>query len=117
MLQWIRIIVMSGACLAGMAQAQDSAPLPQESRQSELLHLLRQDCGACHGMTMQGGLGTPLTADALRDKPAESLVFTILNGRPGTAMPPWKPFMSEQEAQWLVHLMQSGKLPPQEHQP
>lgn len=60
-------------------------------------------------MTLRGGLGTPLTASVLHDKPAESLVSTILHGRPGTAMPPWHPFMSEPEAQWLVRLLQQGK--------
>ena len=111
MLQLIRIIVMCGACLASMAQAQESAPVPSEARQRELLHLLKQDCGACHGMTMQGGLGTPLTAEALRDKPVDSLVATIMGGRPGTAMPPWKPFMNEQEARWMVELLQAGMHP------
>lgn len=84
---------------------------PAAGRQAELLHLLRQDCGACHGMTLQGGLGTPLTASALRDKPAESLVATILQGRAGTAMPPWKSFITEAEAQWMVHLLQNGAVP------
>lgn len=110
-MQLIRILVMGGACLASLAQAQETTPVPSEARQRELLHLLKQDCGACHGMTLQGGLGTPLTAEALRDKPVDSLVATILGGRPGTAMPPWKPFMSEQEARWLVELLQAGQRP------
>jgi len=29
-------------------------------RQTELLYLLKQDCGSCHGMTLQGGLGSSL---------------------------------------------------------
>jgi cytochrome c55X len=111
MMQLIRILVMGGACLASLAQAQEITPVPSEARQRELLHLLKQDCGACHGMTLQGGLGTPLTAEALRDKPVDSLAATILGGRPGTAMPPWKPFMSEQEARWLVELLQAGQRP------
>ena len=94
---------------AGMATAAD-APLPQ--RQQVLLHLLKQDCGSCHGMSLKGGLGSPLTAASLADKPDESLVATILYGRPGTAMPPWKPFMTEQEAQWLVEILKNAQTNP-----
>lgn len=72
-------------------------------RQRELVRLVRQDCGSCHGMTLQGGLGPALTPAALHDKPAESLVATIVGGRPGTPMPPWRQFVSEREAGWIVH--------------
>ena len=30
-----------------------------------LEHMLMQDCGSCHGLTMKGGLGRPLTREAL----------------------------------------------------
>ena len=78
---------------------------PDAARAGEILHLLKQDCGSCHGMRLTGGLGPPLTAAALRTKPAESLVATIMSGRPGTAMPPWRRFLTEAEAEWLVARM------------
>ena len=53
-------------------------------------------------MTMKGGLGPALTPEALAGKPDEYLVTVILDGRAGTPMPPWKPFLSADEAQWLV---------------
>ncbi len=81
---------------------------PDAARQRELLALLKQDCGSCHGMRLTGGLGPALTPAALKTKPAESLVATIVSGRPGTAMPPWRRFVSEVEAQWLVARMVSG---------
>jgi len=59
-------------------------------------------------MRLTGGLGPALTAEALRAKPADSLAATIVSGRPGTAMPPWRRFLSEAEAQWLVARMVSG---------
>jgi cytochrome c55X len=86
-----------------------SGSAPDPSRQRELVRLLRQDCGSCHGMRLTGGLGPPLTREALRDKPAESLVATIVAGRAGTAMPPWRPFLSEAEAAWLVARLQEGE--------
>ena len=81
---------------------------PDAARQRELLVLLKQDCGSCHGMRLTGGLGPALTPEALRTKPAESLAATIYFGRTGTAMPPWRPFLSEAEARWLVARMIDG---------
>ena len=98
-------------CAAGTLGAADAlAGEPGQPRQSELTHLVRQDCGSCHGMTLKGGLGPALTRDALRDKPAESLVVTVLYGRPGTAMPPWRTFVTESEAAWIVKQLQEGTL-------
>ena len=73
-----------------------------------LVRLVRQDCGSCHGLTLKGGLGSPLLPSTLADKPAESLVAAILHGRPGTAMPPWRGLLTEQEAQWIVERLQAG---------
>ena len=86
--------------------AADAAP--PAARQRELVRLLRQDCGSCHGMRLTGGLGPALTPDALRGKPSDSLTATIVAGRPGTAMPPWGPFLSEAEAAWLVGRLREG---------
>jgi cytochrome c55X len=77
-------------------------------RQSELVRMVRQDCGSCHGMRLTGGLGVPLTAAALRDKPEESLIATVIHGRPGTAMPPWQALLSAAEARWIVDRLLAG---------
>ncbi len=81
--------------------------LPDAERK-ELIRLVRQDCGSCHGMTLQGGLGTPLTREALADRSVETLAATILYGRPGSAMPPWKTLLSEQQANWIAEQLLSG---------
>jgi mono/diheme cytochrome c family protein len=65
-------------------------------------------CGSCHGMTLRGGLGPALLPDALAKQPAEALVATILDGRPGTAMPGWSRFMSVAEAEWIAARLQTG---------
>ena len=85
----------------------DTSHLSQE-RQHELIRLVRQDCGSCHGMKLTGGLGPALTPQALQDKPAAALISTILQGRPGTPMPPWNTFLSEPEAGWIVDSLQKG---------
>lgn len=85
-----------------------AAAEPSLARQRELIHLVRQDCGSCHGMTLQGGLGPALLPSALADKPAQSLVATILGGRAGTPMPPWHGFLAEDDAKWIVDRLISG---------
>ncbi|RLJ62759.1 c-type cytochrome [Sulfurisoma sediminicola] len=91
-----------------MIAATADAAEPDSARQRELVRLVRQDCGSCHGMTLKGGLGLPLTAEALRDKPFDGLVATVVYGRPGTAMPPWKTMISENEAEWIVRQLMQG---------
>ena len=78
-------------------------------RQQELRNLLIQDCGSCHGLKMKGGLGPALLPSALRNKPAEMIKATILDGRPGTAMPAWRNLISPTEAQWLASLLLQGE--------
>ncbi len=78
------------------------------ARQTELVTLVRQDCGSCHGLTLKGGLGPALLPEALKDKPADYLKSIILHGRPDTAMPPWQRFLSEAEAEWIVSNLQKG---------
>lgn len=78
------------------------------SREKELVRLVREECGSCHGLSLKGGLGPSLLPEALEGKPDEFLMLTILQGRLGTPMPPWAPFMSEAEAAWIVHRLQSG---------
>jgi len=75
---------------------------------AETIRLVRQDCGSCHGMTLQGGLGTPLTKEALAGQSAEALAVIILHGKHGTAMPPWKSLVSEQQARWIAERLLEG---------
>ena len=81
---------------------------PSQARQREIIELLREDCGSCHGMTLKGGLGPPLTPQALANKSTDMLRATIMNGRAGTPMAPWRPFLSGAEAQWLTRRLKMG---------
>ncbi len=102
----MRIIVLALALLWSLfaAAAQDIAP----ARQAELRHLLKHDCGSCHGLTLRGGLGSALTAEALADRPAAALRQSILDGLPGTPMAPWRELLSEAEVDWLVQQLKRG---------
>jgi len=79
-----------------------------ESRRGELLYMLRHDCGSCHGMTLKGGLGTSLLPDILKQRTDEHLLGVILDGVPGTPMPPWRPLLAEEEVRWLVQVLREG---------
>jgi cytochrome c55X len=85
-----------------------AADAPSPERQRELTRLVRQECGFCHGLRLTGGLGSPLTAAAMRERPAETMVAVILHGIPGTAMPGWQPFLTEADAGWIVTKLQEG---------
>src|SRR5512132_240324 len=87
------------------AAAQGSVPA---ARQLELVRMVRQDCGSCHGMRLTGGLGPALTPGALADKPLPGLAATIFHGRPGTPMPGWHALLSEADAQWIAEQLVSG---------
>lgn len=88
------------------AQGEHTAPAPE--RQRELVRMVRQDCGSCHGMQLTGGLGPALTPPALATKPVEGLAATIFHGRTGTPMPGWRPMLSEAEALWIAQRLQLG---------
>jgi cytochrome c55X len=94
------------AFVAASAAAAADGPAP--ARRAELLHLVRQDCGSCHGLTLKGGLGPSLEPAALAAKDAEQMSFVILHGRRGTPMPPWSAHLSETEARWIVEQLRKG---------
>lgn len=77
-------------------------------RQQQLRNLLIQDCGSCHGLKMRGGLGPALVPDMLQGKSADYLSHVILDGRPGTAMPPWRQLLSPAEARWMADQLLQG---------
>lgn len=81
-----------------------AADIPAE-RAAALEHMVIQDCGSCHGLTRKGGLGSPLTAEALSHAEPEGLALIILDGVPGTAMPPWRPLLTEDEAIWIARYL------------
>lgn len=94
--------------LAGPGMAFVGVDEPAVYRQRELIRMVRQDCGSCHGMRLTGGLGPALTPQALSDKPVDSLVSTVYAGRPGTPMPPWAALLTETEAHWIVNRLVAG---------
>ena len=85
-----------------------AAAQPSPARRAELVELIRHDCGACHGLTLKGGLGPSLEPAALAEKDAEQLSLVILHGRRGTPMPPWRGHLIDSEAQWIAEALKQG---------
>ena len=78
------------------------------ARGVELENMLVQDCGSCHGLKFRGGLGPALRPENLQGKPRDFLITTILEGRAGTAMPPWNRLLTEEEAAWIADRLLGG---------
>jgi len=97
--------LLAWVALCGMASAA-GAPDPVA-----LQNLVHQDCGSCHGMTLKGGLGPDLRAKTLAHYDPQVLSGVILDGIDGTAMPPWRPLISEAEAQWIADYLLKGDTP------
>ncbi|MFI3185283.1 MAG: cytochrome c [Methylococcaceae bacterium] len=94
--KWLFLLFVTSIAFAGE---------PSPDRKSTLRNLLKQDCGACHGLTLKGGMGPALLPEVLAGKSDELLISTILEGRQGTAMPPWRPFINHDEAAWLLGIL------------
>jgi cytochrome c55X len=86
--------------ISGAAAAQDQRP-----DTSALMRLVHQDCGSCHGLTLKGGLGPDIRAERLPHYTPETLKSVILDGIPGTPMPPWRPLLTEEEAEWIARYL------------
>ncbi|CAA7615714.1 Cytochrome c, mono-and diheme variants (fragment) [Candidatus Terasakiella magnetica] len=98
-MRWAVGIAAVGVILGGApVQADDLST----QRRGQLREIVEQDCGSCHGMTLKGGLGSPLLPEDLSKLSAEAVVETILEGRPGTPMPPWKGMLSRDDARWIA---------------
>jgi len=98
-------VMVALACSA----AQAAPTSPTSARQKALENLVRQDCGSCHGMTLKGGLGPDIRGTRLRAFDPAALEQIILNGVPGTAMPPWRPELNERDVHWIVQYLLETK--------
>ena len=102
------LFLLPFAALLAAAGTLHAADLPAPARRAELVDMVRQDCGACHGMTLKGGLGPSLEPASLAARDVEQLEYVILNGRRGTPMPPWRGLLSEGDAKWIAEQLKRG---------
>jgi cytochrome c55X len=105
-------LVLAGlSVLPHAAGGEDGIPaqeVPAPGRQQQLIHMVRQDCGSCHGLTLRGGLGPALLPETLHSKSVDDLQAIILRGRAGTPMPGWQGLLSENDARWIASQLRDG---------
>ncbi|TXI60719.1 MAG: cytochrome c [Limnohabitans sp.] len=101
-------LTLTGLCLLMPLASAGQTATVDAPRAGELVRMVRQDCGSCHGMRLTGGLGPALTPSALHNMPLDSLSATIYHGRPGTPMPPWRAMVNENEARWIAQRLLQG---------
>ena len=85
-----------------------AVPAVATADEAALRRLVHQDCGSCHGLTLKGGLGPDIRAERLAGTPPDALAEIILDGIPGTAMPPWRPLLSDDDARWIADYLLQG---------
>lgn len=99
---WMTVGAVSLLAIAISAQA-------AEPEGRNLRRLVLQDCGSCHGMTLEGGLGPAITPAALQGRDPAELTAIIREGRPARAMPGWGPLLAPGEAERIAAGLLDGR--------
>ena len=100
--------MIKAALMLTMVASLAPACITAQQSRDKLVSLVRQDCGSCHGLTLKGGLGPPLLPQALAGKSAAGLAAIILDGVPGTPMPPWNSELTPDDAHWIATRLKEG---------
>ncbi len=102
-------MVMVGLLLASCGGSESAPTSAPTSPAINAGALFKTNCVACHGTNRQGmpNLGPALTPESLTVLSNTEVKDTITDGRPGTAMPPWKVTLSPEEIDALVHFVKN----------
>jgi cytochrome c55X len=101
------LLVTLGWSLANTTPSR-AQEIVHDKTSAQLEQMVRQDCGSCHGLTFKGGLGSPLLPENLSAYSVDDLTTIILDGLPGTAMPPWRAVVSRHDAIWMAQYLKEG---------
>ncbi|MEO1954205.1 MAG: cytochrome D1 domain-containing protein [Campylobacterales bacterium] len=86
-----------------------SAGLLADTSNMNVEKMFEKECQGCHGPNHEGGVGADLRPKVIARKNSQMLAETILNGRPGTAMPQFKEKFSKADADKMVDYIQHFK--------
>lgn len=97
-------LVMSAAAMAvvGSSLVADTSNMDVEA-------VFEKECQGCHGPNHEGGVGSDLRPNVIAKKNSQDLATVVLNGRAGTAMPPFKDKFSKADADKMVDYLQHFK--------
>jgi cytochrome c55X len=104
------IFVLFGLVIGLFGGAVQAGGEPSAAEIARLSNMVRQDCGSCHGLTLKGGLGRPLTVEHLAGMDRETVRDIILFGIDETPMPGWLGLLSEPEADWIARALKTGAI-------
>ncbi|WLQ17260.1 cytochrome c [Hahella aquimaris] len=103
------VIVIAGALALLIACASPFVRAVDDNHSAaQLRNLVRQDCGSCHGLTLQGGLGPSLRPQPMQALGVDAIRLIIADGKPDTAMPPWRDLLTEQDIRQIAQGLLSG---------
>lgn len=69
--------------------------------------VFKNNCAACHGDQMEGGIGPALNREEITNSEENVLIETVTNGRETGGMPSFRDQLSEQEIQDAVALLKN----------
>lgn len=101
-------VLLLGAVISAVTVIPSFADSTMSKHEQRLDHLLRHDCGSCHGMTLKGGLGPPLLPSNLIERDEDDIAQMILHGSPEKAMPPWAALLTTSDARWIARRLKQG---------
>ena len=97
-------LVITAAILAAA-----SSSLFADTSNMDVEKMFEKECQGCHGPNHEGGVGSDLRPAQIKKKNSYMLAETILNGRAGTAMPPFANKMNKSDADKMVDYLQHFK--------
>ena len=103
-------MVMVGLLLASCGGPESAPTSTPATAAIDAGALYETNCVACHGANRQGmpNLGPALTSQSLAAQSDTEIKDTILNGRPNTAMTPWKDILNSEEIDALVQFIKNS---------
>ncbi len=104
---FITVVILVGLLLTACGGSESAPTTTPTTPSVDAKKLYTTSCVACHGANRQGlpNLGPALTPQSLAELSDTEVKDTILNGRPNTAMPPWKDTLSSEEIDALTQLI------------
>lgn len=97
------------AALESKVTPSKAAPSPTSAAEQfkPVVKLYQDACSGCHGPQRQGATGPALIPQRIGGVGDEFIKTILLNGRPGTAMPPWKGVITDSQISDLISYIKS----------